>query len=679
MRTFTLGFSIVLISLGVSAQNATPDLWYFQEAYPQSTSDVSAIQTQIDLAFSYGYTGVMFWSDTFTFLASTTFLANDVPYMQQVVAHAQGLGMKIAGMVSPYGYSDGVLINNPNWAEGQHITGSQFTVNATRTALVPVNSFGGLMNSGFESGVTGWFDFNDPDMGIDTTVFHSGLASGYVTNATGNSRFHQVLNVTPWRQYHGRIWVKTANFQGFAQIEVYDASTNSVMFNTQLGLQSTQDWTELDFTFNTQASSSPGLYFGVWGGSTGTMWFDDALVEETSLIYVLRRSGTPLTVYDPANPNTVFVEGLDFNPVLDPLIASGALFPFNTYYHVPTTVTLPAGTSLQAGQTVAMDYYAVQLAEPGGDVGICLTEPGAQKWMQQNAQAIVSSMPSGMNFLLSYDEMRHMNSCAACKAKNMTPGQLLGWHVTNAASYWGSLAPSASLYVWSDMFDPFHNAIDNYYFVEGNLAGSWTGVPPNVTIMNWNLGNLTNSLTWFSGSNTQQQTPYKQMIAGYYDSGDGAGAATQELQAAKGIPGVTGLMYTSWYADYSQLQPFAAAVKAGWKSYLTSIVSTVTPQMTIVPSAVLYNRQTGIYTQTVKLTNNGPALSSAAYVLDSLQPGVTLLNAAGITSAAIPAGSPYLEIGPIGAGATGTVTVQLTRTGTPATTYTARVLGAGPR
>ncbi len=41
------------------------------------------------------------------------------------------------------------------------------------------------------------------------------------------------------------------------------------------------------------------------------------------------------------------------------------------------------------------------------------------------------------------------------------------------------------------MFDPYQNAVNNYYFVEGNVAGSWSGVPSNVTIMNWNLSNLT--------------------------------------------------------------------------------------------------------------------------------------------------------------------------------------------
>ncbi len=31
--------------------------------------------------------------------------------------------------------------------------------------------------------------------------------------------------------------------------------------------------------------------------------------------------------------------------------------------------------------------------------------------------------------MLGYDEIRQMNSCASCRAKNMTAGQLLAWSV----------------------------------------------------------------------------------------------------------------------------------------------------------------------------------------------------------------------------------------------------------
>ena len=659
-------------------QGSAPILWYWQTEYPVTQADVTSIEAQIDRAFTYGYIGVAFWSATPGLIGGAD-NSYSLPFLQQLISYAQAKGMQTMVGTSPFGYSDDALVNNGNWAEGEHITGSQFTVNASKTALVPVNSFGGLVNPGFESGLAGWSSDNSTNMGIDPIVAHSGTASGYITNATSTSQFHQTLNVIPWRQYHARVWIKTSNFQGLAQIQVIDPATKVMSFDSTVGQQSTQDWTAVDVTFNSRGSAQPAFMFGVFGASSGTIWFDDAFIEETSLIYVLRRSGTPLTAYDPAHPATIFQEGTDFNPITDPQIASGIPFPFSKFYHLPGTVTLPSTTSLQPGQTVAIDYYAVQPAQQGADVGICLTEPSAQTWLQQNAQAVVSDLPAGLSFLLGYDEMRHMNSCALCKAKNMTAGQLLAWHVTNTYNMYHSLAPSASYYIWSDMFDPYHNAIDNYYFVEGNIAGSWTGVPSAVTVMNWNLGNLTNSLTWFSGLNPQQPTHYNQVIAGYYDSGDGAGSATQELQQAAGIPGVKGLMYTTWGSDYSQLQQFATAAKSHWSSYLASITSNVTAQFSISESAVSFNRGTGLYSQTVKLTNNGAGLPAAAYVLDSLPSGAAVSNQDGYTSAALPAGSPYKEAGQIGAGATVTLTIQFTRTGTQAITYTARVLGSGPR
>lgn len=111
---------------GVGAEQQ-PGAWYWQSAYPESLADVSGIEAQIDQTASYGYTGVAFWSSEFTFMGSGVYPANNVAYMQQFVAYARSKGMQTMGTSSPYGYSDDALINDPNWAEGEHITGSQFT------------------------------------------------------------------------------------------------------------------------------------------------------------------------------------------------------------------------------------------------------------------------------------------------------------------------------------------------------------------------------------------------------------------------------------------------------------------------------------------------------------------------------------------------------------------------
>src|SRR5581483_7609136 len=249
------------------------------------------------------------------------------------------------------------------------------------------------------------------------------------------------------------------------------------------------------------------------------------------------------------------------------------LIPFSTYgsWHAPPTVTLPTSTSLHAGQIVAIDSYSADPIPTAWGQNMCFTDPDVQNYVKQNAIALNNVVPPRTAILMGYDEIRQMNSCALCKAKNMTPGQLLAWSVGQSIQTYTSVFSNSPLWIWSDMFDPYHNAVPHYYNVEGDLSGSWTGVPSNVIVFNWNLGNLTNSLNWFAGKNLQQPTPHQQIIAGYYDSGDGAGSAQQEIAAASGIPGLLGLMYTTWGDDYSQLENFAAAVYANWPNYLRSI------------------------------------------------------------------------------------------------------------
>ena len=80
--------------------------------------------------------------------------------------------------------------------------------------------------------------------------------------------------------------------------------------------------------------------------------------------------------------------------------------------------------------------------------------------------------------------------------------------------------------------------------------------------------------------------------------------------------------------------------------------------LTYTQSALVLNRSTGYLTRTVKVTNSGSAIPAAAYVADGLPGGVTMVNANGTTSATSPAGSPYLNLGPIGANSTVTATIQ---------------------
>jgi hypothetical protein len=552
---------------------ATPELWYWHSSYLSGTSTIEPAHSEalIDQAVAAGYTGLALWDSSVTFLTLPDW---DPSKLQTVVAYAVEKGLEVLPGAAPFGYSNDLLHFDPNQAEGQHVTGSRFTV--TGGQLVPVNSLPPVGNPGFESGMTVWFSFGDPGLSVDDSTAHTGSASAlFAPVASTNQRLTTPLTVTPWRLYHVGFWAKTSGYGGgdfmIAGLDTTTDPPNTLdRVNRDLTMPSDSDWTRYDTTFNSRESTQLLLYIGIWGGHTGDRWIDDIIVEETSLVNLLRRDGTPVKVYDPTTMTT-YDEGTDVAMVVDPtLVANGENYDA---YHTPPVITVPAGSALTPGQTIAIDYYSVFPAIAGG-VGACLTEPFIQTWMHQNLAAIAGIFPQGSGFFLSYDEMRHMNSCELCRSKNLTAGQLLAWSVGQSVGEVNVVRPGAQLYVWSDMFDIYQNAVDNYYSVEGTLVGSWQGLPPGMIMMNWNLGSLQKSLPWFAGKDPSGMQPhgFQQIIAGFYDDpAGGASTSASEMAAAMGVPGVIGAMYTTWTPDYSQLQQYADGIRGAWSAYRKSV------------------------------------------------------------------------------------------------------------
>jgi hypothetical protein len=103
------------------------------------------------------------------------------------------------------------------------------------------------------------------------------------------------------------------------------------------------------------------------------------------------------------------------------------------------------------------------------------------------------------------------------------------------------------------MFDPHHNAHKDFYLMRGDLAGSWEGLPADMTIINWNHGKANQSLPFFA------ERGHSQVLAGYYDSDPKSIGGW--LAAGKDLKGVDGAMYTTWTGNFDHLEAFA---KAAW-------------------------------------------------------------------------------------------------------------------
>jgi hypothetical protein len=157
-------------------------------------------------------------------------------------------------------------------------------------------------------------------------------------------------------------------------------------------------------------------------------------------------------------------------------------------------------------------------------------------------------------FFLSHDEIRVAGWSEPEMASGKTSGELLADNVRRCCEIIKKQNPQARLCIWSDMFDPHHNAKDQFYLVRGDLADSWEGLPKDMLIINWNSGQAAKSLPFFADRG------HGQVVAGYYDAPPerikvwlAAGDSTKSAGSIRGV------MYTTWQSNFADLEKFAVA------------------------------------------------------------------------------------------------------------------------
>jgi hypothetical protein len=379
-----------------------------------------------------------------------------------------------------------------------------------------------------------WYDSN--------VVSSNGAA--FINNPNGaNARVVKQLTVSPFRDYHITVQIKTANF--YVAPNVLVLGNGLALDYPALSVQPTQNWTTYDIVFNSLSNSVVNIYFGVWGGTTGSLWFANPQIEEVAFLNLIRRPGAPLSVRTEAG--AALTEGTDFATLADPLMGSVPYAGVYDIYHTPPqllTSNLPNGTRLRASWYHAVTVYDDQAA-------ICLSEPETQALLLSQARQMQAAWGT-RGYFMSHDEIRVMNWCAACQARNLDAGPLLASNVKLCASILRQVNPGGRIYVWSDMFDPNHNAHANYYLVNGDLTGSWLGLDSDIIIVPWDYDIRDASLKFFNSLGNRQ------LIAGYYDSDPTL--VTNWLNAASPYPWITGVMYTTWVPNYSNLGIFGQTV-----------------------------------------------------------------------------------------------------------------------
>ncbi len=526
-----------LLSLATSSARAL-EKWFYFPTNLLVDKNVSDLEPLWRRATAAGYTKVLMADSKFSRLheMEPRYFKN----VERVKKLAAELKIEIVPAVFPVGYSNDLLGQDVNLIEAQPVKALPLIVRGG-VARVDDPAAPMLPTGGFSDPKKwSWKDEN--------LIPENGALR--VTDGGGkNARIALKLKLQPWRQYHVSVRVKTQDFHGQPEIKVLPEKAGGASLHwNHLGVKSTQDWMVHHAVFNSQEFTDVALYFGVWGAGKGTLLWSDPTLEEVAFVNLTRRPGTPLAVT--TADGKPLLEGRDYESLSDPLLgAKPWRGEYDTFHEPPLLKTkLPDGTKLLVSYFHGATVYANQAT-------ICLSEPKTYALLREQAERIHKAW-GAKAYMMSHDEIRVMNWCAACAARHLTPGQMLADNVKRCIAILREVNPGGRIYVWNDMFDPHHNAVPGpYYLVNGPLTGAWEGLDREVAIMQWNFGKRTESLKWFA------ERGHAQVIAGYYDS-DPAHIA-EWLAAAKAVPdSVTGVMYTTWEQNYRDLEKFSAAIDA---------------------------------------------------------------------------------------------------------------------
>jgi hypothetical protein len=474
---------------------------------------------------------------------------------------AEKAGLEIIPAVFPIGYSSGLLAHDPNLAEGVPVKDAPFVVKDGE-AVLDREAAPPLANGDLEE-VKGdrfaGFTFQD-DPGkttfADREVVHSGKVSCRMQDAgsgsaNGNCRLAQRVKLRPWACYRFSAWVKTKDLKpaGFRLLAL-GKEGRPLTFIDEGGVKPTQDWQRVEVVFNSLDQSEATLYAGQWGGRTGTLWLDGLALEELALVNVLRRDGCPLTVAS-ADGKTVYEEGKDFLPLRDAKLGQEPYAGEYSFRHGGPALQLTSASRIKDGDRLRVSWYHPILVH-GEQVMCCLSEEKVYDLLRDQARR-VHDLLRPKAWFFGHDEIRVAGWCRSCAATKKTPGELLADNIARCVKIVKEIDPRAEVVVWSDMFDPLHNAVDKYYLVNGSLEGSWKGLPEGTIVANWNGGKAEKSLKRFADRG------YPQIIAGYYD--DGVDNFEKWAAAARGVPKVVGFLYTTWRGKYDDLEAYGARMR----------------------------------------------------------------------------------------------------------------------
>jgi hypothetical protein len=526
-------------------------------ANEESTAKMLATIERIKKA---GYTGLAFQSNKMHRVSEQTpeYLAN----VKKVREACTKAGIDLVATCLPLGYANDIMIADPNLAEAVPIVDAPYVIKDGKIVPDdPTNLVNGDFSNNKDNKPAGWnVDVPGKGLFVDTEVKYNGKPSLRMEDIQKNGegshmRANQQIKVKPFQNYHLSVAIKTENYTGQDnRLMGYTGDGHVLNVFEFDGIAPTQDWKVYDKIVNTMDYDNVTIYIGSWDGRTGKIWFADVKMEPAGLSNMVRRPGAPFKATS-ADGKTVYVEGKDIPEMKDPGTGHS---PYRGGYqwHKGPELALPSGSSLKEGDKLLLSYSAVQVMCYGDQVPICMSEPKSDELINTVIQNIAKTMQPDYWFL-EHDEIRMAGWSKSDNGK--TPGQIIAENIGKCYAMIRKAEPTAKgVFVWSDMFDAYHNAghVNEFYAVcrgKNPWDKSWLGLPKEMGVINWNAGKP-ESVKFFSTEG------HAQIISGCDPS-----TVANILKSSTGQKGVTGAIYVTWSNDFSNNVEHYADAILKWK------------------------------------------------------------------------------------------------------------------
>ena len=503
---FVLAAVLYLLPVVAAQPKIYPKRWVYVSSSLATDRDAAEVSQIVETAAAHGLNGMVLAGSLDSIdLQNPEYFR----HLKQLKELCDRRGVEIIPTGFNVGYGGALLAHDKNLAEGLQVKGALFV------------------------------------SGSGKAVFQAENAPLRLESPGVAARFEKPITVTPYRCYRVKVKLRGADVAPNATLEIRadtpDGKRNYCWFEGPF--KSESNWSEITTSFNSATANRLILRIDIEDGLAGKLSIADLRIEEVGLLNVVRRAGTPLKVRGEKN-GMVYEEGRDFAPITDPQIN----FRFDR--ESPSISLLP-GTRISAGERLRVDYYHGTLIYRD-QVAACMSEPKVfEIWARQFP--LIQKYLAPKTYLLALDEVRMGGTCETCRRRHMSMAAMLGDYATRLHDMVRASSPNTEIFMWSDMFDPNHNAQNNYYLVDGDYSGSWKYLPKDIQMACWYFEKRDQSLAHFSALGIPT------LGAAYYDADDLTNPQGW-LESLDHTPGAVGIMYTTWMNKYKLLPAFGDLV-----------------------------------------------------------------------------------------------------------------------